>query len=163
MSFIIPVIVFTLAYNVPKFFELTTKTRMVSEQVAEDKFGECVANIFHNTSNLTYILRNKSRFHGLSNQMYTNDFVSNSSMTRDEIFFVAEQSTKRILESCCNCTSRHFLDSSENTECNAYKISELILNLVEFLSDPEGRDNLESFQAVLNVRWNMQMTLFIQI
>ena len=133
---------------------------MVSEQVAEDKFGECVANIFHNTSNLTYFLRNKSRFHGLSNQMYTNDFVSNSSMTRDEIFFVAEQSTKRILERCCNCTSRHFLDSSENAECNAYKISELILNLVEFLSDPEGRDNLESFQAVLNVRWNMQMTLY---
>ena len=156
LSFVVPVIVFTLAYNIPKFFELTTTTKTVSEDVLGNKFEECITNVFHNNTNQnTYVSRNKESLHELSNHPMANDFTFNISTSKDDIFFVAQQSTKMILESCCNCTKKKFLDSSNNADCNAYKISDFILNLVEYLSDPEGRHDLQTFQTVLNVRWNM--------
>ena len=156
LSFVIPVIVFTLAYNIPKFFELTTTTKTVSGDVLGNKFEECITNVFNNGTNLnTYVSRDKTSIYELSNHSSTNDFTFNISTSKQDIFFVAQQSTKMILESCCNCTKKKFLDSSDNTDCNAYKISDFILNLVEYLSDPEGRHNLQTFQTVLNVRWNM--------
>ena len=156
LSFVIPVIVFTLAYNIPKFFELTTTTKTVSGDVLGTKFEECITRVFNNDTNLnSYVSRDKTSINELSNHSSTNDFTFNISTSKEDIFFVAQQSTKMILESCCNCTKKKFLDSSDNADCNAYKITSFILNLVEYLSDPEGRHNLQTFQTVLNVRWNM--------
>ena len=163
MSFVIPVIVFTLAYNIPKFFELTTTTKTVSGDILGNKFDECITNLFNNGTNLnTYVSRDKTSIFEHANHSSTNDFTFNISTLKEDIFFVAQQSTKMILESCCNCTKKKFLDSSDNADCNASKISGFILNLVEYLGDPEGRHDLQTFKTVLNVRWNMQMTLILE-
>ena len=162
LSFIIPVIVFTLAYNIPKFFELTTTTKMVSEENLGNNFETCVNKIFHSGNNSTpYFFRDSSNVRGLSNQLISDYFASNKSLTKEEIFLVADQSLECILETCCNCTNNKFLNSSDSAMCSTYKITGIILNLIEFLSNSEGRSDLQSFTAVFIVRWNMQMISFI--
>ena len=129
---------------------------MVSVEKLENNFETCVNNIFQSSNNSTpFFFRNDANVGGLSNQIMSDDFISNKSLTKEDIFFVADQTTRHILESCCNCTNNRFLNSSDNAKCNTYKISGFISNLIEFLSDPVGRHDLQTFEAVFNVRWNM--------
>ena len=157
LSFVIPVITFTLVYNIPKFLELVTVTRNVSDTVNNNNLENCVETIFYG-ANSSNNYTEKERFSRMFLNQRMNDSLSNkTSLSREKLFLIGEQLSKQILEQCCNCTNFNFIHIHGTMKCDPSAISRLISVLINFLSNSWKKEEFASLHAVLHVRWNMRI------
>ena len=160
LSFVIPVITFTLVYNIPKFLELVTVTRNVSDTGNNNNFENCVETIFYGT-NSSNSYTEKERISRMFPNQRMNDSLSNkTSLSKEKLFLIGEELSKQILEQCCNCTNSNFIHRQGTMKCESSAISRLISALIKFLSNNSWqKEEFVSFHAVLHVRWNMRIIL----
>jgi len=159
MSFAIPVITFTLVYNIPKFLELVTVTK-VSDTVNNNNFDNCVETIFYG-ANSSYINNEKESIAKMfSNEKINESLTVKTSLPKEKFFVIGEEISKQILEKCCECTNSNIIQENGSMKCESSAISRLISRLINFLNNSRQTDDSASLHSVLNVRWNMRIILF---
>lgn len=170
MSFITPVIAFTLVYNIPKFFELEVKVTNYIDHTNNSSLESCVRNVF-GAAELNDYNQQFSSFSNESSKLSEEIFANitttmqrNSSSTNNTSSFYSsnkkanfsvEQLYSEVLANCCSCTINVINENrnSNNSTCNTDYICDIfIAQLIEFSANIEGEIRNESFFVDENVR-----------
>ena len=157
LSFITPVIIFTLVYNIPKFFELEVVTRY-PDRLVNNTFSNCAKDLINSIQSRaalymeSFFEKNGSDFTSTKHQLWsTAQAASLQNDSNRKIFFSVEQLYNKVLEECCNCTSRsvntsrtHSKRSTYNIKCNKLSICEMfITQLITFLQNFDETNHTE--------------------
>ena len=176
LSFITPVIIFTVAYNIPKFFELSVVTTYPN-RLMNNSFSRCARKIFDEaelkSSSIAPSPTMTNIFDDRENVLVTNDSTMDStiflatapSSSQKKIYFSVEQIYHKYLKECCNCTRNDKGDdtylneneeNSENknitssiSECDVASLCDVFIsNLIEFLSSNISGKNITNSSII---------------
>ena len=162
VSFIIPVITFTLVYNIPKFFELVTVTT-VSDTGINNSLKNCVETTFYRVNESPIYKDNETMGKILLSKSTNYNMSLTKSQPRETIFSIGEEFSKEILTECCNCTNNILANETGKMKCDLSAISGLISRLIDFVGHSQPNNNFGSIHTVLNVNQNMHIFLSIFI
>ena len=167
LSFITPVIIFTIVYNIPKFLELSVVTTYPI-MTMNTSFSACAKKIFDDAElKSSSITPSQTMTHFLEDD--TSTLVTNGSTifptftsSNKKIYFSVEQIYHKYLKECCNCSRHDEGDDTYITENEDYKVNVnttrnnggcdiasicdvFISQLIEFLtSNISGKNNTNS-------------------
>ena len=155
LSFITPVIIFTLVYNIPKFFELSV-VFINADQSTNSSVERCVRKVFKETELNDYYyslssLSPKEFFENgeriFANITTTKKNISSSTSTsfasssNKKVSFSVEEIYNEVLENCCNKTTHAIFENNKanNLTCNADYVCDIFISqLIEFSSNIDG-------------------------
>ena len=172
LSFITPVIIFTVVYNIPKFFELSVVTTYPN-RLTNNTFSRCARKIFDDaelkSSSITTSPTLSNFFDNDEKVLVTNSSNSESpifltstpSSSDKKVYFSVEQIYHKYLKECCNCSRNDKGDdtfvnkngensgnkntTSSISECDVASLCDVFISqLIEFLSNNIAGKNVTS-------------------
>ena len=151
LSFVVPVILFTLVYNIPKFFELSTEVKKLKTN-NNTELESCMRDALFKTNSFFEVSQDETISNILPDIPAIGSMVSKSYFSHEEVFLVAEGLSTNILQNCCNCSDRIFLKGTDGLECSIEEILTFISRLTTYLSNFNGTKEPNIPLWVLNVR-----------
>ena len=151
LSFVIPVIIFTLVYNIPKFFELTVVNNS-QESLRNYTFAQCAQKVINVANSTSAPFDNDKSERIISNGTITKNLAKNESFLQEKTFIAVENIYSKVLEECCNCTKNNYYHNANNGLCDTATINDFISQLVEFYGSTTERNTTTSFAIKERVR-----------
>ena len=152
LSFVIPVIFFTLVYNIPKFFELSTEAKKLETNNNTD-LNTCLRDVVYRTNSFFEVSEHEEKL--IKNSPphpALGVFVSKPYFSAEEVFLITEDLSKHILQNCCDCTDKVFLKATDGLQCSLEEITSFISRLTTHLSNFNGKKKPNIPEWVVNVR-----------